>query len=473
MRNKPGRDRVKFRFVILPVVALALGACATHPPPALSLTAESAAANYETRSLQDAGLRGFLAENLGSVPAMWDADALNWVAFYFHPSLGLARAQWATTRAAQQSAAARPNPTISLTPGYNSTRTPGVSPWFPSVNFDFLLQKSGKRARQQDIARADAEAARLAVLAAAWQVRIELAAALTAVADATRREASLRSQAAGQREILALLDQRLASGFATAFEVSPARLTHFRMEAALADAVSQQAVARTRTAAALGLPLAALDGLTLPHSPPGAAIPAAALTAARRQSLQTRSDVLAALAKIQAAEAALALEAAKQQPDFHLGPGYQWDQGANKWSVALSFELPLFHRNEGPIAEATARRGEAVAQFNAVQARAVAEIETAATAQFTTATQREHARRVHAELEKQNALVQQRLKLGAADQVEQLSARLDVAVAAAAVADAESAVGVAAGQLEAALQIPFPHHTSLADAARAQPIRTP
>ena len=465
---------MKFRRLILPVVALALGACATtSPPPALAVTAESGAANYETRSLQDEGLRAFLAENLGSVPATFDADALNWVAFYFHPSLGLARAQWATTRAVQQSAAARPNPTITLTPGFNPNHDAGISPWFPSVNLDFLLQKSNRRARQQDIARTDAEAARLTVLAAAWPVRIELGAALTAVADAVRHEAALRAQAAAQGGMLALLAQRLSSGAASAADVSPVRLALVRTEAAIVAAASQQSAARAHVATALGLPVAALVGVTLPPSPPGGAIAVDALIAARRQSLQTRSDVLAALAKIQSAEAALALEAAKQQPDFHLGPGYQWDQGASKWSVALTFELPLFHRNEGPIAEAAARRGEAVAQFNAVQARAVAEIETAVAAKLTAASQLDQARRVRAELETQGALVQQRLALGAADRLEQSTTQLEVIVAAAAVADAESAVGVAAGQLADALQIPFPHLTALADAARAQPTRTP
>jgi outer membrane protein TolC len=278
-----------------------------------------------------------------------------------------------------------------------------------------------------------------------------------------------------QRELLTLLEKRLATGFASAPEVSAVRLALFRAESAAVDAANQQTVARTHAAAALGLPLVALAGVTLPPPPAATALSTDALTAARRQSLQSRADVLAALAKIQSTEAALALEAAKQQPDFHLGPGYQWDQGLNKWSVAFTFELPLFHRNEGPIAEATGRRGEAVAQFNAVQAQAVAAIESAATAQVTAAKQLEHAGRMRTEVEQQNALAQQRLARGAADQVERQTARLDLAVADAALADAESAAALAAGQLEDALQIPFPNLTALAPATAggAQPSRTP
>ena len=466
--------RVRHGPLMLPLVALAWGACATTaPPPALATTPDGAAAKYLARSLGDDELRQFLVANLGHEPATWDFEALSWVAFYYHPSLDVARAQWAVTRAVQQTAAVRPNPVVSIAPGYSSTRGPGLSPWFPAINFDFLLPTPEKRTRQQDVARADAEVARLAVLAAAWQVRSELRSALIAEAVATRREASRRAQAVVQRELLALLEKRLAAGATTAGEVSTVRLALLRAETAAVEAGGQQAMARGRIAPALGLPLGALDGVALPAPPAAVALSADALAAARRQSLQSRAEVLAALAKIQSAESALALEAAKQQPDFHLGPGYQWDQGANKWSVALNFELPIFHRSEGPIAEATARRSEAAAQFAVVQAQAVAAIESAATAQAVAATQLEHARRVRAEIEEQSIFAQQRLVLGAADQVEVQTARLELAASDAAVADAESAAALAAGQIEAALQIPFPHLAALADAARTQLSRTP
>lgn len=464
---------MKHLNVILPVAALALGACTTTPPPALSTSPEGAAASFTARSLTDGDLRRFLAENHGREPATWDFETLSWVAFYYHPSLDVARAEWAVTRAALQTAGSRPNPTVTLVPGYNSNREPGLSPWFPAVNLDFLLQASGKRARQQDIARADSEAARLAVVSAVWRVRSELRAALIEAATAVRREASFRAQADLQRELLALLEKRLAAGLVSAVELSAARLALLRAEAAAGEAAGLQVTARTRAAAALGLPVAALDGVTLPLPPAVGVLSAEALATARWQSLQSRADVLAALEKIHSAEAALALEAAKQQPDFHLGPGYQWDQGANKWSVALTFELPIFHRNEGPIAEATARRTEAVAQFIAVQAQAVAAIEAAAAAQVVAATQLEHARRVRAEMVKQDALAQQRLSLGAADQVERQTARLDCAVAESALAGAESAAALAAGQLEDTLQIPFPNLAALSDASRVQFSRPP
>src|SRR5882672_7485331 len=159
------------RFAPFPPVVLGfagfalLGGCAIRPaPPPPSLSAAAGAESFTGRSLHDDGLRRFLGENLSSPPSLpWDFETLSWVSFYYHPSLELARAQWATARAVERTAGVRPNPTLTFTPGYNSTRVPGVSPWMPGINFDFLFPTNGKRERQMAIARDEAEVARLGV----------------------------------------------------------------------------------------------------------------------------------------------------------------------------------------------------------------------------------------------------------------------------------------------------------------------
>jgi outer membrane protein TolC len=188
---------------------------------------------------------------------------------------------------------------------------------------------------------------------------------------------------------------------------------------------------------------------------------AAALADARRESLRSRADVLAALAKYHSAHAALELEVAKQAPDLHLGPGYQWDQGPNKWTLAISFELPVFHRNEAAIAEATARRAEAAAQFELVQSQVIAAIDAAVAAQTVATAQLDRARALQAEVARQDERTRQRLAAGGADQVEVTTSQLDLANAETAVLDAETAAANAAGALEDALQIPFPHLAAL------------
>ena len=439
------------------------GGCATRPVDSAPLSAETVATNFSARSLSDAGLHRFLAENLGRTPdAAWDFEALSWVAFYYHPSLELSRAQWATARAAQTTAGARANPTLSFTPGYSSNAPGGTSPWFPALNLDFLLETSGKRDQRAAIERFSAEAARLGVLSAVWQTRADLRRALIEASATARRHRLAHAQSDVQQEIVTLLEQRQQAGAASALDVSMARVALVKAEGAASEAHHQVPLARSRVAQALGVPLAALEGATLPTPPAPPPFSADALVTACRQSLQSRADILGALARYESAHAALQLETAKRYPDIHLGPGYQWDQGQNKWTLGLTVELPLFHRNEGPLAESAARRGEAAAQLNAIQAQVIAAIDNAVAAQGAAASQLAHLGTLRAALEKQSALVAARLAAGGADQIENQAVRLELRSAELALSDAEAAVARAAGELEDALQVPFPHLNAVA-----------
>lgn len=460
----------RYRAVLLLSGVALLAGCVSPPAPAASpLSVADTAAALSARSLTDENLRRFLIQNLGHEPAQWDFETLSWVAFYYHPSLEVARAQWATAHAAQTSAAARPNPTLGLTPGFSTNPDAGVSPWFPSLTFDFLLETSGKRDQRAAIEKFSAEAARLDVFAAAWQVRSDLRRALLDAAALDRRHRLLHALADVQQQLVTLLEQRQQAGAVSAFDVSTARIALIKAESAASEAHHQVAVARSRIAQALGLPSAALSDTKLAEPSAPALLSSEALAAARRQSLQSRSDVLAALARYESAQAALQLETAKRFPDIHLGPGYQWDQGQSKWSLGLTVELPVFNRNEGPLAEAAARRNAAAAQLNAVQAQVIAAIDSALAAQSAANAQLERARALRTELEKQSTLVQSRLAAGGADQVDVQLAALELRNAELALADADAAATAAAGQMEDALQVPFPHLNAVFSTATVPP----
>ncbi len=459
--------------LLLGGVVLGAGAgCANRQPEPRPLAAEQTAAAFDGRSLAREDLRRYLVANLHrDFPVwplpVWDFENLSWVAFYYNPTLDVARAQWDVARAGVQSAGARPNPTLSLTPGYNTSAAAGVSPWFPALTLDFLFETARKRELRGEVARLTAEAARQAVFTTVWQVRSELRQALLEIPLAGVRADAWQVQVDVQRRILTLLEQRLNAGAISANEVATARLALVRAEAAAADAQRQLAVVRQHLARVLGVSGAALTDLQflapMPVDPPLAT----QLAATRRQSLQSRADVLGALARYEATQAELALEVAKRNPDLHLGPGYQWDQGENKWSLSLSLELPFFNRHEGPIAEAEARRREAAAQFLGTQARAVAEIDDATAALSAAQAQMASLRRLQQEMAQQQARLEARMKAGGADQLEIQTARLQIAATALALAEARAQAAAAAGRLEDALQVPF---TQLAELAPSGPV---
>ena len=187
--------------------------------------------------------------------------------------------------------------------------------------------------------------------------------------------------------------------------------------------------------------------------------------AARRQALLNRADVLAALFRYAASEAALRLEVAKQYPDVHLNPGYEYDQGDNKWGVGLSLELPVLNQNQGPIAEAEARRTESAARFNALQARVVAEMERGLAGYRAALEKSATADSLLANLEKQERLLRGRLEAGEVTRGDVIAGQVELAAARLARADAVARAQQALGQLEEALQSPVllsgdPHQLS-------------
>ncbi|HTL66081.1 MAG TPA: TolC family protein [Lacunisphaera sp.] len=460
------------RVLSLAVVLSSLGACAQPPAPPAAVNAADNAAAIAARSLQDPGLRDFLQRNLGQVPKAWDLDALSWAAFYFHPSLAVARSQWAAAQAESVTAAARPNPVLGLVPGYSTNAPAGTSPWFPAVSLDFLLPMGRTRATRVAAAQLAAEAARLDLVATVWEVRSELHQALLEWSAATRHSALLETEADLQRQLAALAQKRLDAGAAAAPEVAVIRSAALRAGLAAAEAARQVPAARARVAAALGVPLTALDDLPLaPSTPPG--LTPADIGAARTIALQHRADVLAALARCESARSSLALELSGINPDVHLGPGFQWDQGQDKWSASFSFELPIFNRHEGPIALARARFDEAAARLTSVQAHIIAELDEATANRAAASAQGDLLRQLQAALDRQEKMAEARLRSGGADRSEYLNARSEAVAGRIALADADAALARAEARVEDALQVPFAHLDALTPPAAGGPSSSP
>ena len=251
---------------------------------------------------------------------------------------------------------------------------------------------------------------------------------------------------------MALLDQQIQAGAVASSEAAAPHIALQKLRLDFADAQSQRAEARSRVAEAIVVPLAALENL-----PDGETATASDLTSTeiRRVALQSRTDILGALAEYAASQANLQLEIAKQYPDVHLNPGYQFDLGENKWSLGITFDLPILNQNQGPIAEAAARRAEAAAKFNAVQAKALAEIERTVEV-FRASEKNSAALRTLAEAQvKQREAVEAQFKAGALERLDLLNAQFESINADVLQLDAQAKFQGAAAALEDAVQRPL------------------
>src|SRR4051794_8005983 len=388
---------------------------------ARELSAGKQLEELESRTLEHPGLTSFLETNSRATlertrSGQWDLDSLTWAAIYFHPSIQVAWAQWQVAAAAVKTAGGRLNPTMTVTPEYNFTPSGGASPWLPAVNFDIPIETAGKRNHRIEHARNLAEAARLNLGTAAWQVRSVLRSSMAEYAAASRRTQFLETQLEVQKRIVNLLEGRVAAGAIASIEATSARVATTRSQADLAESRRLRSDSRARIAEAIGVPLVALEKVRIIYEGEVVDLKQLSSPELRHAALTRRSDLLASLAEYAASQSALQLEIAKQYPDIHIGTGYQWDQGESKWALGVTAEIPVLNRNQGPIAEAEAKRAEAAARFSALQAKVLADIDRASSNLGAMQEQRTLLENIRAAQQKQFESLQASLKAGAADQ---------------------------------------------------------
>ena len=464
---------MKFWPIIF-IAALLAGCAHFEPQP---LAPEKTAAQFDARRLDDAGLQKFLAQNLGletnGLPVTnWDLNLLTLVAFYFHPSLEVARAQWLVATAGLKTAGARPNPSVTVTPSYDSQIPGNYSPWLVPVTFDLPIETAGKRGKRLAEAEKISESARWNFVSAARQIRSGVRASLLDFTVADRRAELLQKQFAAQNEIVRLLQQRFDTGEISRTELATAQIALHKAQLDLSDAQSKKSDARSRLAQAIGLGEAALNGVDLNFD--FSLHDAGKLTTAeaRQIALRSRADILAALADYAAAEADLQLQVAKQYPDLHLGPGYAWNSGNagdNQWSLGVTLELPILDQNQGPIAEAEARRKLSAAKFIELQSQVIGEIDRAVAGWRVAGEQLKTGKDLLAVETQQQKSAQAQLAAGAADQLDSLTAQLEFGSAALAQLDNETQLQAALGQLEDALQSPLALMNSIIQQTQKNP----
>jgi outer membrane protein TolC len=462
---------MNFYQALLGGVLVFTGCVRFHPQP---LSPAQTAAKFEARSLTNPNLAAFLRTN-GVVPGRaWTLRDLTYVAFYYQPDLALARAQWETARAGEVTAGERPNPTVSLTPGYDGQIPGAPSPWIVPITFDLPIETAGKRGRRIEQSQHLSDSAYWKFIGAIWQVRSGVRSALSAYEVAERTRVLLTDQAAAQSNVVRLLQGQLSAGAVSGFDLTQARVALDTDQISLEEANGQVIQARAQLAGALGLPASALAAVEFANEDFEKMPMNLARPEVREQALLGRADVRSALADYAASQSALQLAIAGQYPDVHLGPGYAWNTGSagdNEWQLGLSVTLPFLNQNKGAIGEAEAKRRELAAAFLSVQAKAISQIDGAIASYHAAVEELQTAAALAARVEQRLKLVHSMANSGDVDPLAVANAEVEFSAGAMARLNSLARAQQALAQVEDAVQSPLtlPEQTMQTAEARHDP----
>jgi cobalt-zinc-cadmium efflux system outer membrane protein len=442
------------------VAACLSSACANQVYHSKAIEAEKTADQFAARSLNSPELQRYMQSQGYPAEALpvstWGLRELTLAAFFYHPQLAVARAQWQAARAQEVTAGQKPNPSISGDIEHHSKTDGGVSPWTLGISLDIPIETGDKRQIRIDQAVNLSQAVRIDIGQQAWQVRSRLQASLIEYRATLDQSGLLQREVDLQAAIVQMLQKRLEAGIVSDIDLATARLQLQKLQNSLATETARSSELRAELAIAVGIPVRALDAIKIDDRLPALyLIPKLPPADMQRAALLNRLDIRSALARYDAAESRLKLEIAKQHPDFVLSPGYIFDQGDNLWSLGVSLLLGLSNKNEGPIAEAEAMRELEARQFEALQARVIGEQEQALAQYASRLAELDKAESVVAAQQRQNAKSERLFKAGHIDRLEWTTTQLEALLAEQGRLAAMIRVYKALAALEDALQRPL------------------
>jgi len=437
------------------LLAAVLGACVSAPPAPID-PAQSAA-RLTGRSLDDPQVAQALARAGLTAQGGWDLDALTAAAWTLRPEVAAAAADVAAGDAALRVAGQRPNPTLSLGPGYVAhNANADVSPWVLATALDFTIETGGKRAIRAAQARAARAVLQWQAAETLWQTRAEVRKALIdwqlgrRALELADEEAELRARVSGW------VDTEIRYGAASQPERLTAQAAQAQAQAQLRGARGDVAAAQAALAAAVGLASEQLPTQRV-QVPAFDALPDPQATARarwRELGVRNRLSVNHALADYQVAEEDLRLAVARQYPDISFGPGYTYDKGDGVITLTMGLPVPVLHTERAQIGQALAARRKAATQFEVAQAQALAEVDGALARYQASYQALEQARAAEAATVSVADGTERRLAAGAADRGEVLTAQLAAVTARRAALDALRTATGALEALEGSVQRP-------------------
>jgi cobalt-zinc-cadmium efflux system outer membrane protein len=366
--------RNRWSILGLVVAAMASG-CVSYEPRPLDARAELAA--LASRRLPDVvTVRGDGQRPDQAAPAFDPTDGLNEdeavaVALTLNPDLQVARAAIGESQALLITAKVLPNPEVGLgfRNGFNGT--PG---FVLDADLLFELLKPGERSARVGVANAKSNASCVEVLVKEYDLATEVRRQVLTVLVAEHQSALLGDEVALRQHAADLVGQRRGVGEGNDLDVSAAglELAQVQRERRLASAELERA--RLELNRLMGLPPSYQVRLSDSGKPLRVAIlDDPSDTELQERMLAGRLDLRSKEAEYRAAEEELRLAVSRQYPRIKIGPSVEHDGVTDNYvGLGATLELPIFDRNQGGIAAATAARERTHAEYTALLHRLTA-----------------------------------------------------------------------------------------------------
>ena len=372
------------KIIAISIACSLLLACATEKYQAKPLNVGQTTAKMFAKDVASPEFNAYLIKQGYKDAALpfttWGLDELTLCALYFNPKLDVTKAQLGLANAQIESAGVKQNPTLNASLAHSNQKIGDIRPWAYGLNVEIPIETANKREMRLEEAQANAAVGRMDVADTAWQLRNQIARGLLEYHQNIANVQLLQAEQVTQNEIANMLDKRVQSGLASKTELSAVQLTQLKMQSSLQSEQAKSAEINARLANGVGLSTEKFKKITLK--------PLAIDTELSQQTLDTnfvnknlqesallnRIDIRRSLAKYAAAEAKIKLEVAKQTPDISLSPGIAFEFGDSIWSLGFSTLLNLLHKNPTQIAEAKQLREIEGAEFEALQAKIIGDL---------------------------------------------------------------------------------------------------
>jgi outer membrane protein TolC len=241
------------------------------------------------------------------------------------------------------------------------------------------IELGGTRGARLQRARARTAAVESDLLLSAWGIvrGTRGAAPPVAAAESDLTRARREAETLAGLQSLELARYREASLTSAELARTGAEVQGARAQVSAAEAAVLEA--RAALAGTLAIPTRAMEAIEVSTE---SSAGCATLESQDEDSLAAvaliyRPEMGRVLAEYAEAEAALRLEVAKQYPDLDLGPGFIWDQGVHRWTLALALPNLFGFRNRAAIDEANAARSAAAVRVAEVQDDLLADLQLA------------------------------------------------------------------------------------------------